>query len=83
MSTYRARLQIHVAVGVSIRRNTLAPIELKRFSGKMGQQISRTVFDGLLAKTHVQHALIQPDGRHNDVPTVTFSSATISRGWLY
>ncbi|KAK0611590.1 hypothetical protein B0T14DRAFT_441322 [Immersiella caudata] len=38
----------------------------------MGQQISRTVFDGLLAKTHVQHALIQPNGRHNDLPTIRF-----------
>ncbi|KAK1757250.1 oxidoreductase AflY [Echria macrotheca] len=35
----------------------------------MGQQVSRAAFDGLLTKTHVQHALIQPDGRHNDVPT--------------
>ncbi|KAK0725326.1 hypothetical protein B0H67DRAFT_641768 [Lasiosphaeris hirsuta] len=35
----------------------------------MGQQQSRPVFDALLAKTHVQHALIQPDGVHNDAPT--------------
>lgn len=39
-------------------------------SGNMGQQASRSAFDSLLTRTHVQHALIQPDGRHNDVPTV-------------
>ncbi|KAK3384955.1 hypothetical protein B0H63DRAFT_522306 [Podospora didyma] len=35
----------------------------------MGQQVSRAALDTLLAKTHVQHALLQPDGRHNDTPT--------------
>ncbi|KAK0625331.1 hypothetical protein B0T17DRAFT_270311 [Bombardia bombarda] len=34
----------------------------------MGQHESRAVFDSLLAKTHVEHALLQPDGRHNDIP---------------
>jgi len=46
------------------------PTELETSNADMGQYISRTGFDSLLAKTHVQHALIQPDGRHNDVPTV-------------
>ncbi|KAK3376649.1 hypothetical protein B0T24DRAFT_677529 [Lasiosphaeria ovina] len=35
----------------------------------MGQHQSRAAFDSLLVKTHVQHALLQPDGRHNDTPT--------------
>ncbi|KAK0721415.1 hypothetical protein B0T21DRAFT_386287 [Apiosordaria backusii] len=35
----------------------------------MGQQTSRPVFDSKLTKTHVEHALIQQDGRHNDIPT--------------
>lgn len=35
------------------------------------QKSSRAVFDSLLAKTHVQHALIQPDGRHNEIPGVS------------
>ncbi|KAK3290736.1 uncharacterized protein B0H64DRAFT_447025 [Chaetomium fimeti] len=30
---------------------------------------SRTVLDSLLAKTHVQHALVQLDGRHNELPS--------------
>ncbi|GAB1317604.1 Oxidoreductase AflY [Madurella fahalii] len=34
----------------------------------MGQQGSRAAFDSLLAKTHVQHALVQPGGQHNDIP---------------
>ncbi|KAK3985621.1 oxidoreductase AflY [Cladorrhinum sp. PSN332] len=34
----------------------------------MGQQTSRTVFDGVLTKTHVEHALVQHDGQHNDLP---------------
>ncbi|KAK3321653.1 hypothetical protein B0H66DRAFT_618640 [Apodospora peruviana] len=46
----------------------------------MGQQVSRTVFDSLLAKTHVEHALIQPDERHNNIPialaTLVFLNAT-------
>ncbi|KAK4203582.1 hypothetical protein QBC40DRAFT_316332 [Triangularia verruculosa] len=36
----------------------------------MGQQTSRPVFDSKLTKSHVEHALIQQDGRHNDIPTV-------------
>ncbi|KAK0673600.1 hypothetical protein QBC41DRAFT_352497 [Cercophora samala] len=36
----------------------------------MGQQVSRPVFDSKLTKSHVEHALIQQDGRHNDIPTV-------------
>jgi len=39
----------------------------------MGQGTSRSVFDSLLAKTHIEHALIQPDGGHNDIPTVRIS----------
>ncbi|KAK4192256.1 oxidoreductase AflY [Podospora australis] len=35
----------------------------------MGQQTSRPAFDCLLTKTHVLHALVQQDGRHNDIPT--------------
>ncbi|KAM7221904.1 oxidoreductase AflY [Rhypophila decipiens] len=35
----------------------------------MGQNISRAALDGLLAKTHVEHALVQPDDNHNDIPT--------------
>ncbi|KAK4124604.1 hypothetical protein N657DRAFT_572047 [Parathielavia appendiculata] len=31
---------------------------------------SQAVFDSLLAKTHVQHALVQGDGRRNEVPAV-------------
>jgi len=34
----------------------------------MGQQNSRVVFDGVLTKTHVEHALVQQDGQHNDLP---------------
>ncbi|KAK4231962.1 oxidoreductase AflY [Podospora fimiseda] len=34
----------------------------------MGQQTSRAVFDGVLTKTHVEHALVQQDGQHNDLP---------------
>ncbi|KAK4160110.1 oxidoreductase AflY [Cladorrhinum sp. PSN259] len=34
----------------------------------MGQQTSRTVFDGFLTRTHVEHALVQQDGQHNDLP---------------
>ena len=37
----------------------------------MAKNDPRTVFDRLLAKTHVQHALIQPDGRHNEFPSVS------------
>jgi hypothetical protein len=36
----------------------------------MGQQESRLVYDSLLTKTHVGHALRQADGRHNEVPIV-------------
>ncbi|VBB81806.1 Putative protein of unknown function [Podospora comata] len=36
----------------------------------MGQQNSRPVFNSKLTKSHVEHALIQQDGRHNDIPTV-------------
>ncbi|KAK4178504.1 hypothetical protein QBC36DRAFT_182541 [Triangularia setosa] len=36
----------------------------------MGPQASRPVFDSKLIKSHVEHALIQQDGRHNDIPTV-------------
>lgn len=42
----------------------------------MGQNISRAAFDGLLAKTHVEHALIQPNDGHNDIPTVSAQPAT-------
>ncbi|KAL2171451.1 hypothetical protein VTG60DRAFT_2858 [Thermothelomyces hinnuleus] len=28
----------------------------------------RTIFDGLLAKSHVQHALVQSDGQYNELP---------------
>ncbi|KAH8888626.1 hypothetical protein GQ53DRAFT_654182 [Thozetella sp. PMI_491] len=34
----------------------------------MGQQVSRSMFDNLLTKTHVGHALLQPDETHNDIP---------------
>ncbi|KAK3896926.1 hypothetical protein C8A05DRAFT_39528 [Staphylotrichum tortipilum] len=49
----------------------------------MAQKSSRAVFDSLLTKTHVQHALIQPDGRHNEIPgalaTLLFLGATPDR----
>lgn len=55
----------------------------------MIKQGSRAVFDSLLAKTHVQHALVQPDGRHNEFPTVSLrhlschrSKANTLRPWL-
>ncbi|KAK4157693.1 hypothetical protein C8A00DRAFT_29378 [Chaetomidium leptoderma] len=32
-------------------------------------QEPRVVFDRLLAKTHVQHALVQPGGRYNEIPS--------------
>ncbi|KAL2144705.1 hypothetical protein VTI28DRAFT_8643 [Corynascus sepedonium] len=35
----------------------------------MARQVPRTAFDHLLAKSHVQHALVQPDGRYNDIPS--------------
>ncbi|KAK1831215.1 hypothetical protein QBC39DRAFT_372098 [Podospora conica] len=35
----------------------------------MAQPSTQATFNSLLTKTHVQHALIQPDGRHNDLPT--------------
>ncbi|KAM7207986.1 oxidoreductase AflY [Naviculisporaceae sp. PSN 640] len=35
----------------------------------MGHNSSRAAFDGFLAKTHVEHALTQPDDSHNDLPT--------------
>ncbi|KAK3305743.1 uncharacterized protein B0T15DRAFT_485295 [Chaetomium strumarium] len=34
----------------------------------MAAQGSRAVFDSLLAQTHVQHALLQPDDRYNEIP---------------
>lgn len=43
----------------------------------MGQQNSRPVFDSKLTKSHVEHALIQQDGRHNDIPTVRFASSIV------
>jgi hypothetical protein len=48
----------------------------------MGQQVSRLAFDSFLTKTHVQHALIQPDGRHNDIPTVSMPTCTQAMGVL-
>lgn len=39
-------------------------------SRAMGQRKSSLVFDNLLAKSHVGHALRQPDGRRNEVPMV-------------
>ncbi|KAK3942050.1 hypothetical protein QBC46DRAFT_448146 [Diplogelasinospora grovesii] len=36
----------------------------------MGQEGCRAVFDSLLAKTHVGHALVQPDGSRNTIPTM-------------
>lgn len=55
----------------------------------MTKQGSRAVFDSLLAKTHVQHALVQPDGRHNEFPAVSLrqfschcSRANTLRPWL-
>ncbi|EAQ83315.1 hypothetical protein CHGG_09719 [Chaetomium globosum CBS 148.51] len=36
----------------------------------MVNQESRAVLDSLLTKTHVQHALVQSDGRHNELPSV-------------
>lgn len=44
--------------------------------GVMAQPSSQATFNSLLTKTHVQHALIQPGGRHNDLPTVRHSA-----GW--
>ena len=41
--------------------------------GEMEQPNSQATFTSLLTKTHVQHALIQQDGRHNDLPTVGHS----------
>ncbi|KAK4096749.1 hypothetical protein N658DRAFT_480080 [Parathielavia hyrcaniae] len=38
-------------------------------SGMTDPAASRAVFDSLLAKTHVQHALIQGGDRHNELPT--------------
>lgn len=47
----------------------------------MGQQNSRVVFDGVLTKTHVEHALVQQDGQHNDLPlaltTLLFLDGTL------
>lgn len=37
----------------------------------MTNQGSRTVLDSLLAKTHVQHALVQSAGGHNELPSVS------------
>jgi hypothetical protein len=37
----------------------------------MTNQGSRTVLDSLLAKTHVQHALVQSAGEHNELPSVS------------
>lgn len=36
----------------------------------MGQEGSRTAFDSLVTKNHVQHALIQERGEHNGIPLV-------------
>ncbi|KAK5662580.1 hypothetical protein OQA88_8493 [Cercophora sp. LCS_1] len=44
----------------------------------MAQQSSRSEFDRLLAKTHVEHALIQSSGRHNDVPTALATAFFLS-----
>ncbi|AEO68068.1 uncharacterized protein THITE_2145306 [Thermothielavioides terrestris NRRL 8126] len=41
----------------------------------MAHQGSRAAFDSLLAKAHVQHALLQPDGSHNDIPGVGLEEA--------
>jgi hypothetical protein len=55
----------------------------------MAERVSRAVFDGLLAKTHVQHALVQLDGQYNQLPSVSLRPAEIcssrtntSRPWL-
>lgn len=45
----------------------------------MTNQGSKTVLDSLLAKTHVQHALVQLDGRHNELPSVSASHHGIIR----
>lgn len=37
----------------------------------MGQEGSRTAFDSLVTKNHVQHALIQEGGKVNDLPLVS------------
>jgi hypothetical protein len=46
-------------------------------AGIMPSQGSRVVFDNLLAKTHVQHALVQLDGRYNELPAVSPPRARI------
>ena len=43
----------------------------------MAKNDPRPVFDSLLAKTHVQHALVQPDGRHNEFLTVSQHTAAV------
>jgi hypothetical protein len=50
----------------------------------MAQPSSQATFNSLLTKTHVQHALIQPGGRHNDLPTVRHSAGDVgSEGQHY
>lgn len=44
----------------------------------MHQERLRAVFDSLVSKTHVTHALIQPDDYHNDIPTVGVQSIICS-----
>lgn len=52
--------------------------------GVMAQPSSQAAFNSLLTKTHVQHALIQPGGRHNDLPTVRHSAGDVgSEGQHY
>lgn len=37
----------------------------------MGQPGAQDQFESLLYKTHVEHALLQPEDTHNEIPTVS------------
>jgi hypothetical protein len=49
----------------------------ERTASIMPSQGSRVIFDNLLAKTHVQHALVQLDGQYNELPAVSPQRARI------
>ncbi|KAK0612660.1 hypothetical protein B0T17DRAFT_544229 [Bombardia bombarda] len=48
----------------------------------MGQHESRAVFDSLLARTHVEHALLQPEDRHNEILMVRLLGLTLTPSYL-
>lgn len=60
--------------GLSLRQvmcDLARHLPLGSATAPMHQERVRSVFDRLISKTHVEHALIQPNGQHNDIPPVS------------